>query len=77
MQEPNWSVYLNRLLDEIPFTPLLNATGSPAVSVPMLVSSNGLPIGVQFSAGLGQEELLLQVASAMEQDQPWHNKVQL
>ena len=77
MQEPNWTVYLNKLLDEIPFTPLFNATGSPAISVPMSTSSNHLPIGVQFAAGIGQEELLLKLAGALEQDKPWHQKVQL
>ena len=77
MQEPSWTVYLNNLLDEIPFTPLFNATGSPAISVPMSISSDGLPIGVQFAAGLGQEELLLKLAIAIEQESPWHQKVQL
>jgi len=53
------------------FTNLANATGSPAISLPLCQSANGMPIGVQFMAGFGEEALLLRVAGAFEQALPW------
>jgi amidase len=53
------------------FTGAWNATGQPAISLPVAVSSTGLPIGVQLVAAYGREDLLLRVASAMEADLRW------
>ena len=53
------------------FTGLFNATGLPAISLPLCQSSAGLPIGIQFVAGFGQEDLLIRVASAFEEALPW------
>jgi len=75
MQGPDWSVYLKRLLDEIPFTPLYNATGTPAASVPLGQSSEGLPIGVQIGASFGSEAVLLRLAREFEIAAPWHNRI--
>ena len=59
------------LLRYVAFTPLNNASGSPAVSLPMGTSSEGLPIGVQLSAAHGDERTLLELAYALEEAQPW------
>jgi amidase len=53
------------------FTNLANATGSPAISLPLCQSSGGMPIGMQFMAGFGEEALLLRVAGAFEEALPW------
>ncbi len=53
------------------FTPIFNVTGQPAVSLPLFESREGLPIGVQFAAGFGQEALLLQLSRQLEQTLPW------
>jgi len=53
------------------FTNLGNATGYPAISLPLCQSADGLPIGVQFMAGFGEEALLLQIAGAFEEALPW------
>ena len=53
------------------FTNLFNATGQPAISLPLGQSSAGLPIGIQFAAGFGREDLLLRIAGAFEQAIPW------
>src|SRR6266536_1713313 len=55
----------------MPFTPLMNLTGFPAMSVPAGRSSDGLPIGVQLAAPRGGEALLLSVARQLETLQPW------
>ena len=57
------------------FTALLNATGNPAISLPLQWTDDGLPIGVQLIAPLGREDVLLRVASQLEQAQPWADRV--
>jgi amidase len=53
-----------------PFTSVQNMTGQPAISLP-LMESDGLPIGMHFSARFGAEGLLLQLARQLEQALPW------
>ena len=72
LQLEDWPTYINGLLDAIPFTPLFNATGAPAMSVPVTTSGDGVPIGVHFGAAYGQEAKLLKLAAALEQSHPWH-----
>ncbi|WP_217587829.1 amidase [Lentibacillus saliphilus] len=54
-----------------PFTQLANLTGQPAMSLPVYVSDNGLPLGVQFMAPKGAEHRLLQLAYQVEQSDIW------
>jgi len=56
------------------FTAAFNATGQPAISLPLHWSEDGLPIGVQLVAPLGREDLLLQVASQLERAAPWADR---
>lgn len=49
------------------FTAQFNVTGQPAVSLPMALSSAGLPIGVQLVAAYGREDLLIRLASQLEE----------
>ncbi len=53
------------------FTTFVNATGSPAVSLPCGFSATGLPIGLQLVARFGAEAMLLRAASAYESAAPW------
>lgn len=53
------------------FTGVFNTTGHPAMSVPAGLDGNGMPIGVQFVARLGDEATLLRLASALETAAPW------
>ncbi|MBT6274981.1 MAG: amidase [Chromatiales bacterium] len=69
--EPNWPAFCTRMLDEIPFTPLYNATGAPAASIPFGHSGSGLPIGVQLGAALGCEHTILKLAAQLEAAHPW------
>jgi amidase len=48
-----------------------NVTGQPAISLPMGHDSEGLPVGVQLVAPFGREDLLVQVASQLEEARPW------
>jgi amidase len=56
------------------FTAAFNATGQPAISLPLHWSEDGLPIGIQLAAPLGREDLLLRVASQLEQAAPWADR---
>jgi amidase len=62
---------LHRLVAYVTYTPLSNVAGAPAVSLPMGMASEGVPIGVMLSAAHGDERTLLEVAYALEAEQPW------
>jgi amidase len=53
------------------FTGIFNATGQPAVSLPLAWSESGLPIGIQFVAPIWREDLLFRIASQLEKALPW------
>jgi len=61
-------------LQWVPFTQLANITGLPAMSVPLYWNKNNLPLGSQFIAPSGREDLLLQLAAQLEQAQPWQSR---
>lgn len=56
------------------FTAVCNATGVPAMSVPLEWTADGLPIGLHFVAELGAEETLYALAAQLEQARPWRNR---
>jgi amidase len=62
---------LDRLVDWVAFTPLQNATGDPAISLPLAESASGLPVGMMFSAVRGREARLLELAYELEEARPW------
>jgi amidase len=59
------------MIDYAPFTAIQNATGQPAISLPLYIGEAGLPVGVQFIGPVGGEPLLLQLATALEKADPW------
>ena len=57
------------------FTALFNATGQPAISLPLCMSREGLPIGVQFASRFGNDDVLLALARTLEEAMPWRDRV--
>ncbi|WP_328655858.1 amidase [Streptomyces sp. NBC_00334] len=67
--------WIDRLNDRSPFTMAFNVAGAPAMSVPLTADpGTGLPIGMQFAAGYGREDLLFRLAGQLEQAQPWSGR---
>jgi len=62
---------MDRLIDWVAFTPLQNATGDPAISLPLGESASGLPVGLMLSTVAGQEARLLALAYELEEARPW------
>jgi amidase len=58
-----------------PYTEIFNVTGQPAVSLPLAMSSGGLPIGVQLTAAMGEDAQLLALAAWFEREQPWEQRL--
>ncbi|WHS62860.1 amidase family protein [Pseudomonas sp. G2-4] len=66
---------LERYHSYSPFTALFNASGQPAMSVPLSWSANGLPMGAHFAGRFGEESTLLALAAQLERAQPWRCRV--
>jgi len=55
----------------VPYTPLFNTTGQPAMSVPLYWNDEGLPIGMHFAGRYGEEATLFRLANQLEETAPW------
>lgn len=66
-----FETHFQRLLDYVGFTPLHNAAGAPAVSLPLGTTAEGMPVGMQFSSKRGADALLLELALQLEAAHPW------
>jgi amidase len=62
-------------LEALPNTQVFNLTGQPAASVPMGWTDDGLPLGVQLVAAVGDEARILQVAAQLERARPWTDRL--
>lgn len=62
---------LARALRQVATTPVHNAGGGPAISLPLATDADGLPMGMHFAADVGQEAMLLGLALQLEEAHPW------
>jgi amidase len=63
-----------RVREVLQFTAQFNVTGQPAISLPLHMTADGLPVGVQFVAAHGREDLLIALAAQIERAAPWHGR---
>jgi amidase/6-aminohexanoate-cyclic-dimer hydrolase len=59
----------------MPGTSMFNMSGQPAMSLPLAWNKAGLPLGMMFSARLGDEATLFRLAGQLEQERPWKDKL--
>lgn len=62
---------IDRLSEWVGFTPLQNATGEPAISLPLAESDAGMPVGMMLSAPIGHERRLLELSYELEAARPF------
>ena len=60
-----------RVVEFAPFTATFNATGQPAMSVPLYWNEDNLPIGTHFAGRFGEEATLFRLAAQLEDARPW------
>ncbi len=72
MNEPDLDRYNAKWIDAVFMFPF-NASGLPALSLPLHWSEDGLPMGVQLVGRYGDEATLLQVATVLEGEMPWRD----
>ena len=67
-------VFFERLMEFIPFTPIFNCTGNPAITLPLSWNGGGLPIGVHFGGRMAEEATLFRLAAQLEEARPWRDR---
>ena len=66
--------YIRRLGEYSGFTSLHNATGHPALTLPLQWTGDGLPLGVQIAGRYADEATLFRLAAQLETARPWADR---
>ena len=74
LSNPNPGESIRTLFQSVGFTQLANATGNPAMSVPLTWDADGLPIGSHFIGRMNDEATLFRLAAQLEQARPWWDR---
>ena len=63
------------VLEAAPYTMVANVTGQPSMSLPLHWTGDGLPMGMLFTARIGDEATLFRLAAQIEQAMPWRERI--
>ena len=63
-----------RAVQFVPFTPVCNMTGQPAMSMPLHWNDQGLPVGTHFVGRFGDEATLFRLAAQLQTARPWADR---
>ncbi|KGN37204.1 amidase [Knoellia subterranea] len=69
--DQSFEEHFEKLVRYAAFTPLANATGAPAISLPLGQTDDGRPVGIMLSARRGEERRLLEIAFDLEEASPF------
>ena len=64
-----------QVFEAAPYTMVANVTGQPSLSLPLHWTDDGLPMGMLFTARIGDEATLLRLAAQLEVALPWRDRV--
>jgi amidase len=64
-----------QVFEAAPYTMVANVTGQPSLSLPLHWTDDGLPMGMLFTARIGDEATLFRLAAQLEQAMPWRDRV--
>ncbi len=65
---------MDLMFDYVSYTPVHNLTGHPAISLPLFMGGDGVPIGSMFTAARNAEDTLLALAFELEEARPWADR---
>lgn len=75
VRSSDWQGFAHRVMALTAFTHPANASGIPAMSMPLWWDESGVPVGVQFMAPYGDETTLFELAGQVERERPWLHRL--
>jgi amidase len=73
-QRPKITESFAKVFEAAPYTMVANVTGQPSMSLPLHWTPDGLPMGMLFTARIGDEATLFRLAAQLEQAMPWKDR---